>query len=211
MANFNHYWHKEAASLSTRDVYASQRSFLLSLINEEPCKGDGHARSFKRHYYLKKGDKKVKVCKPFFEATLDVKPRVIQHLMEKARDSPTPVSDLRGRHKPGNTLNKERVRYVKDHINSFPTVESHYCRSSTKRQYLARNLSVQKMFELYKRRCAQDGETPVAVHMYRKIFNTGYNLGFHRPKKDQCTQCIKHKTLGPSATDEENAEFEKHV
>ena len=213
--NFNRYWHKEkykAPDISAREVYANQRSMLLTMISEEPCTNTSSSvRSYKRKYYLQKNETKIPVCKPFFESTLSVKPRVIQHLMEKARHSSTPISDLRGHHKPGNTLPEETVEYVRKHIESFPKMESHYCRSSTKREYLAKNLSVAKMHDLYVEKVKGEGKKPVAIHIYRKIFNTEYNLGFHRPKKDQCTKCIKHKTLGPMATSEDHEKQEKHI
>lgn len=42
----------------------------------------------------------------------------------------------------------EKLNEVIDHIKSFPTVESHYCRSSSTRQYLQPGLSVAKMYSL---------------------------------------------------------------
>jgi len=38
---------------------------------------------------------------------------------------------------------------VKEHIKSFPTVESHYCRKDTQRQYLDSKLTVNRMYSDY--------------------------------------------------------------
>lgn len=72
-------------------------------------------------------------------------------------------------------------RQVKEHIDSFARVESHYCRSTTKREYLDPQLTVPKMFSLYKD--LPSVVKPVKLSMYRNIFNREFNLAFHQPKK----------------------------
>ena len=43
---------------------------------------------------------------------------------------------------------------------------------------------------------------PVSLHMYRKIFNTEFNLSFHVPKKDRCDYCEECRTnISPSEED----------
>lgn len=86
---------------------------------------------------------------------------------------------------------KEQVR---DHIRSFPVVESHYCRARTERQYLESTLNVSRMYDLYKGKCLEEGSTPVKESFYRFIFNSEFNLSFHIPKKDSCDQCESHQT-----------------
>lgn len=49
--------------------------------------------------------------------------------------------DKRGRSAPGNKTKPEVLTDVKDHIESFPTVKSHYSRAITKKEYLANKLS----------------------------------------------------------------------
>lgn len=41
--------------------------------------------------------------------------------------------------------------FKRTHINSFPKIKSHYCRSTTKKEYLDRSLDIQKM-EIYMHR-----------------------------------------------------------
>ena len=73
--------------------------------------------------------------------------------------------------------------YARDHINSYPCSESHYCRASTTREYLHSALSVDKMYRMY---CDNYTELPpVSLHMYREIFTTEFNLAFLVPKKRQ--------------------------
>ena len=34
-------------------------------------------------------------------------------------------------------------------------------------------------------------EVTVGEKTYRNIFNTSFNIGFHKPKKDQCSVCLE--------------------
>ena len=56
------------------------------------------------------------------------------------------------------------------------------------------HLSVSKMYLLYTEECQKKGIPPVKLHMYRSIFNTEFNLGFHVPKTDMCDFCEKFRT-----------------
>ena len=51
---------------------------------------------------------------------------------------------------PGNKTSKADEQFVHDHIKSFPVVESHSTRKDTNRKYLAPELNIKKMYELYK-------------------------------------------------------------
>ena len=56
---------------------------------------------------------------------------------------------------------------IREHILSFPRVESHYCRKSRGKEYLPANLSLPKMYALYKLR---EGENAASEKIYRKEF-----------------------------------------
>lgn len=101
------------------------------------------------------------------------------------------MMDKRGKESPYNKIPEIDVQGVRDHIESFPTMESHYCRRDTKRLYLEASLNIKKMHRLYSKHVADMGGSRMIVSlcMYRKIFNTEYNLSFHKPKKDQCQKC----------------------
>ena len=96
------------------------------------------------------------------------------------------------------------------HINSFPCIESHYCRADTKRQYLDSSLTIRKMFELYK---AESELNTAGEFYYRKVFNEEFNLCFHKPSKDACDTCdvfSKAKTAG-TLTNEQQSNLEAHL
>lgn len=72
----------------------------------------------------------------------------------KKKDSKSGESigmDNRGNHhnKP-KKISNEVLDSVRDHINSFEKIESHYCRSTSSREYLDERLNICKMYSLYK-------------------------------------------------------------
>lgn len=47
------------------------------------------------------------------------------------------------------------------------------------------------MYGLYKEFCEDRGKEPLPLPFYRHVFNTCFNLTFHRPHTDTCTHCDK--------------------
>lgn len=133
--------------------------------------------------------KDIRVCKEFYLSTLDISSRRVQWFFEQSDKS---FNDRRGKHTK-KKISLEAKNIIRDHIKSFPKMPSHYCRSKTKREYLEPNLSINKMYELYKELCSSLKIIPEKNHLYRNIFNTEFNLGFHIPKKDKCDICEEHK------------------
>ncbi len=85
--------------------------------------------------------------------------------------------------KSGKHVKKEVSAYDKDfvreHIKSFPKVNSHYRRKQTSKEYLESYLNINKMYELYEEKCIEQNRSPVKNSMYRNIFNNEFNLSFH--------------------------------
>ena len=96
--------------------------------------------------------------------------------------------------------NKDRIpghikENIRKHINTLPKIESHYCRSTSKKWYLDRNLNIQKMYELYETDFDEKGLKKVKASMYHSIFVNEFNLDFHIPKMDRCDSCEEMKTV----------------
>ena len=91
---------------------------------------------------------------------------------------------------------------IRVHINSIPRVESHYCRATTNKEYVAPGLSISLLYEKYVEKCNETGRTPGKIHLYREIFNFEFNIAFHVPKKDRCDVCEAIK-VNKEPTDEE--------
>ncbi|KAK6178325.1 hypothetical protein SNE40_013124 [Patella caerulea] len=176
---------------------------------------DKSRRTFSYIYNLYIEDSKIRVCKVFYLSTLDISQRRISYYFENKNDtaSSTPMcGDQRGS-KTKDRINQENKDFVREHIQSFPKVESHYCRQSTAKEYLESDLSITKMYRLYLERCEQDSKESVKEHIYRQIFNTEFNLSFFSPKKDRCDKCEEFRMKGRcNVLDEEFIELNrKHV
>lgn len=109
---------------------------------------------------------------------------------------------------------EQDLNFVKLHIESFPLVESHYCRAQTQRKYLDPSLNVRNMYELYTVLCKSSNKQPVKESFYRTVFCENYNLHFHIPKKDRCDLCEEVKMRSNEKlplTDEKNREYDEHL
>ena len=100
---------------------------------------------------------------------------------------------------------------VRDHINAFPRIESHYCRARTKKEYLDGSLSITKMYNMYCDKCDLHKQKKVKEHLYRHIFNTEFNIEFQKPKKDRCDLCEEFKMKGTELTGDAKVKYESHV
>ncbi|GFS00861.1 DNA repair protein rhp54 [Elysia marginata] len=70
---------------------------------------------------------------------------------------------------------------------------------------------VAAMYKLYSDMCDAKGLVKASQDKYRKVFDYDFNLGVHRPKKEQCEVCIAHKNRHGVATAEENQEYVNHI
>jgi hypothetical protein len=171
-------------------------------------------RSYSFFYYFTPRRTKVRVCKSFFLTTLCISQKPIYHVHENLNVAGVPKKDGRGKHPHSNhAISDAKRQHVITHIKSFPVVESHYCRSNIKRKYLESTLTLKKMYNFYDEDCKTKHEKPVKLSMYRKIFVSNFNYGFHVPKKDQCEKCYTFmlKKTEQTSTDEEKRIYEDHV
>ncbi|CAG9838458.1 unnamed protein product [Diabrotica balteata] len=180
--------------------YLRQKDFILSCVISHLPKvhrirtGTGTRKESSRKYYFKKSAEIIQVCKKFFLKTLCISHGPVDHALKgKNQNGLFNMKDKRGKHAPYNKTPDILVQKVKEHIESFPTMESHYCRKSSNRLYLDPNLSISKMFELYMEQCKRRDEAHVTEITYRRIFGKHYNMSFFNPKKDQCAICNQYK------------------
>lgn len=157
-------------------------------------------------YYLQAANLRIhRVCKIFFLNTLSIDEKRVYYYFTHLHDQEHGIPFPR---KKGKTIKKARdpkkVMEVKAHIETFPVVDSHYCRASSGKKYLESTLTISKMYNLYK----QTTQAPVSEWIYRDTFNE-LNISFLKPKKDQCDRCMQFKNnKNPNA--EELIFFEKH-
>lgn len=182
-----------------------------SECNDDP--GNSSRRKYSFKYFLFINSEKVEVCKQFYLGTLDVsqKPIYTAHSTKNPKTN-TPAPDKRGKSVSSRRKPTGDSDFCRQHIKSFPCVESHYCRAHTKRSYLGAHLNVAKMYELYLEKCQESGVIPVKKSMYYRIFATEFNLGFHIPKTDRCDICESYRMAKKEdiLTEEEKGDYEHH-
>ena len=145
-------------------------------------------------YYLsgENNDARHRICKKFFLKTLDISDNVVRKCIHHGAAG---VVVRKMPHVTPNATKKDKLDEVKAHINRYPRIESHYCRQSTKFEYLETGLSTSEMYRAY----SSTTINPVSMNIYRKVFN-GMKppLKFHKPIKDQCDKCMafEYKTEG---------------
>lgn len=124
------------------------------------------------------------VCRDFFCKTLAVSYKPIAKAHQESSDTGEFFGqDQRSKHEPRNKLTPDVFKKIKDHIESFPMVDSHYCRKTTDRKYLSSKLSLAKMYDFYIEATAETAAEKVSYEKYKQVFGMDYNLAFHRPRK----------------------------
>nr|CAI5856988.1 unnamed protein product [Callosobruchus analis] len=125
-------------------------------------------------------------------ATLSINSRIIRTVIEKRSDSVGPIvePEKRGKHENHKKVCEEIKNGVRDHIKGIPRIESHYCRSGTKREYIEGGKSVADLHRDYVELCTDLNKPFVNYLMYFNIFKEEFNISFHVPKKDQCDFCV---------------------
>ena len=200
MSIFSDFWslgHKQ-------NGWDLQTSFIASCITKRiPKRHNRHAAS-QKNVSTTITLKNYRVCKQFFLCTLNISQKRFYNVVSKYRETGVSHTDQRGRHPPVNKLTEDTIDLVKEHINSFPKFISHYTRKDNpNRKYLSPELNLSKMYILYKDFCSQRHAEPVKISKYRDIFNTQFNLSFHRPYTDTCSTCdilkIKMDSLEPDS------------
>lgn len=86
-------------------------------------RSENYRKKYSFKYFLIKDEIKTRVCKQFYLGTLDISQGRIEHYHKKAVQND--FSDRRGLHTK-RCISEETKSYIRDHINSFPRVPSHY-------------------------------------------------------------------------------------
>lgn len=165
-------------------------------------------------YYFLVAGKQIRVCKYFFMATLAINHKVITTVLKKqiqCESGKVLEKDKRGHHGNHQKISDDIKNSIRRHISSIPRIESHYCRSNSKKEYIEGSKTMADLHRDYLEMCRQHNVPSGNYLMYYKIFNEEFNLAFHLPKKDQCEVCLKYR----SSTEEEkltmDEKFNRHV
>lgn len=85
-------------------------------------------RSCTRQYHLQAEGGLIPVCKSAFKSALGISLGRIDNALQSQTPTGAVRPDGRGRHQNHSRISPDRLQLVLDHINTFPTVFSHYAR-----------------------------------------------------------------------------------
>lgn len=192
-----------------------QREFICRhvIIKESKVKKTNSRRQQTYLYCVTLNGILTPVCKKLFLNTLAISEKMMRTSLSKLALTGSVEKEKRGGRKECLKSRDDQIcSDIRAHILRFPKVESHYCRQKTSREYLNAELTLVKMYDMYKQEAIEKGINTIAsITTYRKIFNS-LNLSFHTPKKDQCTLCvIVHQSANGIIDDSLRREYELHT
>ena len=186
-----------------------QREFVIRHIDEkDPRRPQVFANKRKKRtliYNLTVNNEKTKVCKEMFLHTLAISSTFVNVALEKKKSDGTVEEDKQGKHLIRNRIDEITKEQIREHIQSFPTKEAHYVRRDSQKKYLEEDLSINRMYSLYAKKCDDNGISKGKKWIYTKIFNEEFNIAFAQPKKDLCSFCEEFN----KATGEKKAQLQE--
>lgn len=142
---FNHFWSLD--ELRKSHFYSANTQIIIKKTKR--TKSIVSRRHFSFAYYLHVQNVPIRVCKQFFPNTLDISQRRISYFYEHFQTTscvPTPRKQGKHTKKVISQCIKDGVR---EHIDSIPAVDSHYCRANSTCKYFESELSISRLYELY--------------------------------------------------------------
>ncbi|XP_052221583.1 uncharacterized protein LOC127838063 isoform X1 [Dreissena polymorpha] len=187
-------------------------SQLILVTSQKRKQNKPSRRSQTNHYVFSVNNIQYEVCKRFFLDTLAVSEAQILTALKSRSATDITSPDKRGKHaKRVNAIPRIVIEDIKAHIESFPRVESHYCRASTSKEYLEGSLNLHKMYDISVEKCNSNNVVPAKLSAYKNIFNTEYNISFNKPKKDLCDYCAEYNNMTETEKQVQAKAFERHM
>lgn len=205
---FKKFW--EIGSFSGQNIYMCGLVTQISPQMRRPRDFSRSQKSTTNYYRLQFEKNSVKVCKKYFLNTFQISDGRLGRALKKLSMGQQPGMDKRGHHIPNHKTPDDQMKIVCDHILSFPSYQSHYTRTQNpNRKFLASNLNIRLMYNLYREHCQNLNLTSVTESIYRRTFNTKFNLHFHSPSTDTCAKCdaFKIKILALEGNEEEKEQL----
>ncbi|CAH0562935.1 unnamed protein product [Brassicogethes aeneus] len=183
--------------------YETQTTFIAATVKQEGVKRKRNLASVKRSFTRTYKFNDAIVCRNMFIKTLQISTKRVDTALKKFYLGN--IQDGRGKFGCVNKqLPEDTKAKVITHIASFPTYVSHYCRNSTESRFLPMDLTLNKMYELYK---AEPSNPKVAFSTYKKMFYLNFNLRRKPPIKDTCNHCDKFVTKLKNSNNEVTLEI----
>nr|XP_045592777.1 uncharacterized protein LOC123754423 isoform X1 [Procambarus clarkii]XP_045592778.1 uncharacterized protein LOC123754423 isoform X1 [Procambarus clarkii]XP_045592779.1 uncharacterized protein LOC123754423 isoform X1 [Procambarus clarkii] len=192
---FKQFW--SIGDFGQQNAYLTENVILVPNVmkrRKAALLDDKHLKTVRRLYYVRQSNcgKQTRVCKTMFLNLHGVSNGRLDRVLQAINcEHPPALQDRRGHHTPSNKTSEEDVAFVIQHISSTKQTrdETHCTLSGNQHQGMPqghiltevvgtvrKELSVKKMYELYKRVCQEERRTPVSLWVYRHIEKSQINL-----------------------------------
>lgn len=171
-----------------QDDFIIKYCLAKSPIRKRTYNGKGDEKQMILTYLMRKSSgETIPVCQNFFLRALSIKKGRVRGVMMRHKSSGMMAMEKRGGdHK--SEKNKQLKEDIISFIKQFKGVESHYCRSKSRRVYLPSDLNVATMHKMF-----INEKSDCKLSFFRKIFNTKFNISFLHPRSDMCSKCLELK------------------
>lgn len=125
--------------------------------------------------------RKERCASRFFLNTLSISQTFITTALQKKQGGGIVEGDKRGMHTNHYQVPEFVKDPVRDHINRFPCVPSHYSRERSSRKYLGSHLNLSRLYNMYRSECEDKDLSPDQIAkdwLYNDIFNSEFNISF---------------------------------
>lgn len=195
-----------------------RKDFLLKSIKRKNIKrrrSDSQKKKFSYEYKINYNNQEFKVCQQFLINTLGISQMSLRYAICKSNSTNCCIEKRKNRNIHNKTLSSN-INALIQYIENLPAVPSHYCRNKSNKRYLPVEFrNIQTLYRLYVDhfKFNNNEEQLVSTKVFRKIFKTKFNIGFHLPKKDKCITCEKYKFSSSSEQTilNESASYQDHI
>lgn len=196
-----------------------RKDFLLSCVVPKSIgrkRATSDTRKISYNYFLNFNGHNIKICQQYLLKTLDISQMTLRYAVENANkvlntsqpDKRTPL--------PHNKSDEEKIMLLKTYIEKLPAVPSHYCRNKSTKLYIPQEFqNISFLYKCYIKYLEEQDLNSLVLskRVFRSIFKTDFNIGFHLPKKDKCNFCERYKNVQPETRTilEQTLEYQNHI
>lgn len=169
-----------------------------------------HEKKFSYEYNLKDGaGVSHRVCKIFFTTCLRISAQKAYYAVKNEEINPT-AEEMRGRRPPANKTPEELVNLAKSFLESIPSYETHFGRTTTSKRYLGPDVTFTQIHREYSAIMESLGKKPVSKTILKDIYTRDFNFSIKTRHADTCKTCNAFKlSIAALQKDDEKRQAEE--
>ncbi|XP_042879155.1 uncharacterized protein LOC122257733 isoform X2 [Penaeus japonicus] len=174
---FKSFW--DIGDFSKQNAYLTENVILVPNVKRKQTQPleEKNGKTVSRLYYVRLSNcsKQTRICKTMFLRLHGVSNGRLDRILQAVNcQIPNALQDKRGQHTPSNKTSQEDWDLVTQHIWSVRCSQEEGSENPIHNlgdlgETTGKDLSVKKMYEMYKRWCEERGKVPVSLWVYRHI------------------------------------------